>query len=366
MSASARKVSLNKLVVALSLAGTLLTVAYLNAVGMQNDSVPAAQVTEMIARVRAASAAQAPRAGAFQLGRRLLIEARYGEAYELFAALLEKWPREPEALYGAALSSFNLGRPAEAEPLARAASEVYLAGAGDRQGIESGLPNQIIRGADAIVLLAVIQGARGEDTEALKSARRAVGFAPENFDAQFILGRASYGAGDSTAAVGAFRAALKLKPDDARSLFFLATALESAGNTDAALSAYRDLVQRQPQAAEGHLGLGVLLTKRGGADIEQGIEELRTAVRIDPNQYEAQVTLGRALLTQKLATESVEHLKRAAELAPNNPEPHYQLALAYRRLGLNDKAVAETAIVKRIHEARRGDGVQNNTARPNQ
>ena len=364
MSASARKLTLNKLVVALGFALTLLVVATLNAAGMQNDSVPAAQVTEMIARVRAASAAQAPTAGAFQLGQRLLVEARYGEAYELFAALLEKWPREPEALYGAALSSFNLGRPADAEPLARDASEIYLSG--DQPGAKSGLPNQIIRGADALVLLAVIQGARGEDTEALKSARRAVALAPEHFDAQFILGRASYGVGDSAAAVGAFRAALKLKPDDSRSLFFLATALESAGNTDAALAAYRDLVQRQPQAAEGHLGLGVLLIKRGGSEVEKGIEELRTAVRIDPNQYEAQVTLGRALLTRKLPAESVEHLKRAAELAPNNPEPHYQLALAYRRLGLNDKAVAETAIVKRIHEARRGDGTQSNTARPDQ
>jgi tetratricopeptide (TPR) repeat protein len=366
MSASARKLGPKKLVVALSLAGTLLVVVSLNALGLQNDSVSAAQVTEMIAQVRATSAAQAPTAGAFQLGRRLLIEARYGEAYELFTALLEKWPREPEALYGAALSSFNLGHPADAEPLARAASEVYLAGVGDRPRTNSALPNQIIRGADAIVLLAVIQGARGEDTEALKSARRAVALAPGHFDAQFILGRASYGVGDSATAVGAFRAALKLKPDDARSLFFLATALESAGNTDAALDAYRDLIRLQPQAAEGHLGLGVLLTKRGGVDARKGIEELRTTVRIDPNQYEAQVTLGRALLTEKLATESVEHLKRAAELAPNNPEPHYQLALAYRRLGLNDKAAAETAIVKRIHEARRGDGTQNNTARPNQ
>lgn len=366
MSASARHFILKKLVVALSLAGTFLAIATLNAVGMQNDSVPAAQVTEMIAQVRAAAATRAPTTGAFPLGQRLLVEARYGEAYELFAALLEKWPRAPEALYGAALSSFNLGRPAEAEPLARAASEIYLAGVGDQPGAKSGSRNQIIRGADAIVLLAVIQGRRGEDTEALKSARRAVALAPEHFDAQFILGRASYGVGDSAAAVGAFRAALKLKPDDPRSLFFLATALESSGNTDAALTAYRDLVRRQPQAAEGHLGLGVLLTKRGGADAEKGIEELRTAVRIDPNQYEAQVTLGRALLVQRLTAESVEHLKRAAELAPNNPEPHYQLALAYRRLGLNDKAAAETAIVKRIHEARRGDGAQNNTARPNQ
>jgi tetratricopeptide (TPR) repeat protein len=218
-----------------------------------------------------------------------------------------------------------------------------------------------------LVLLAVILGARGADTEALKTVERAVAFAPNHFDAQFTLGRAFYGVGDFTAAVRAFREALKLKPDDARALFFLATALEGDGEIDAALGAYRELVRRRPDAAEGHVGLGVLLIKRGGAETAKGIAELRTAVRIDPNQYEAQVTLGRALLMQKLPAESVEHLRRAAELAPANPEPHYQLALAYRRLGLNDKAVEETAIVKRIHEARRGEASQtNNTARPNQ
>jgi Flp pilus assembly protein TadD len=111
----------------------------------------------------------------------------------------------------------------------------------------------------------------------------------------------------------------------------------------------------------------VLLIKRGGPDVASGIQELRIAVSIDPTLYEAQVTLGRALLMQKLAEESVGHLQRAAELAPTNPEPHYQLALAYRRLGLNDKALEETAIVKRIHEQRRGEGAQNgSTARPNQ
>jgi Flp pilus assembly protein TadD len=47
-------------------------------------------------------------------------------------------------------------------------------------------------------------------------------------------------------------------------------------------------------------------------------------------------------------------LRRAAELAPSNPEPHYQLALAYRRMGRNEEAAAETAIVERIHQLRRG------------
>ena len=60
------------------------------------------------------------------------------------------------------------------------------------------------------------------------------------------------------------------------------------------------------------------------------------------------------------------YLRRAAELAPGNPEPHYQLALAYRRLGLKDKASEETAIVKRIHESRRGSRAQNGMQQPDQ
>lgn len=365
MSASALKSIPARLVIALLPAITLIVTALVEPAYGQTDAVPAAQVAETVSRVKTAAPGDTASLHAIALGEKLLIEQRYSEAYELFSALLDKLPREPTVLYGAALATFNLGRAAEAEPLARAASEIYLARvAADAKPLAL---DQRLPAADALVLLAVILGARGADTEALQNAQRAVALVPEHFDAQFTLGRALYSVGDSVAAVKAFRAALALKPDNARALFFLATVLESAGDSDAALKAYRDLVARQPRAAEGHLGLGVLLIKRGGLDVEKGIQELKITIRIDPNLYEAQVTLGRALLVQKLAGESLEYLRRAAELAPTNPEPHYQLALAYRRLGLNDKAVAEAAIVKRIHETRRGEGAQNNsTTRPNQ
>jgi len=367
MSASALKLTPVGLVVAPIFAFTLMVVACVYPAFGQTNSVPAAQVVEMVARVRAAAPGDVASLDAVSLGQILLVEQRYSEARELFQALLDKLPREPAALYGAALATFNLGRPAEAEPLARAAAERYLAGVADRATAKSVARDRRLARADALVLVAVILGARGADTEALKSVERAVALAPEDFDAQFTLGRALYTVGDSAAAVRAFRAALALKPDDAQTMFYLATALESAGESDAALGAYRDLVKRKPQAADGHLGWGVLLIKRGGVDVEKGIEELKIAVGIDPNLYEAQVTLGRALLTQKLTRESVEHLRRAAELAPNNPEPHYQLALAYRRLGLDTKAAEESAIVKRIHELRRGAGGQDNSAkRPDQ
>ena len=313
----------------------------------------------MIARVQAAPASAAAPPEALALGQRLLIQQHYGEASELFAALVAKWPRQPVALYGAALAAFNLGRPKEAEPLVRTAAEIYTAEVGEAVNARSLSTQLRQQGADALVLLAVVLGSRGADTEALQTVQKAVILAPDHFDAQFTLGRALYSVGDYAGAVKAFRASLKLKPDDSRALFFLATALEGAGESDAALSAYLELVRQQPNAAEGHVGLGVLLIKRGGGDTEKGIAELRTAVRIDPNQYEAQVTLGRALLMQK-QRQSRSSTATSRRVGAANPSPIINSALAYRRLGLNDKAVEETAIVKRIHETRRGEGPQTN------
>jgi protein O-GlcNAc transferase len=359
MSASAQELTPSKLFPAILLAALLIS--YVGPANAQQGSVSEAELIGMMTRVRAASPREGILPSALSLGQELFVEQRFREADQLFRALLEKWPREPLALYGAALAAFNLGHPDEAEPAVRVAIEIYLSDLDNHTAVETLALNQRrLHAADALVLLAVIQGARDEETEALKSVERAVKIAPEHFDAQFTLGRALYGIGNSGAATRAFRAALALKPFDARAMFFLATVLESAGETDAALVAYRDLVVHHPEAADGHLGLGVLLIKRGGGDAQKGIQELQTAVRIDPALYEAQVSLGRALLTRKLASESVEHLQRAAELAPNNPEPHYQLALAYRRLGQAAKAAEESAIVKRIHEARRGEGAKNN------
>ncbi len=340
------------------LLGVLLGFATLNPAA-QDDSVSAAEVVELVARVREASAAGVGSLNAISVARKLLAEQRYREADELYGALLEKLPREPALLYGAALAKFNLDRAAEAEPLVRTSAEILLRGSADESAARFLSLEKRQRVADALVLLAVIQAKRGAEAEALKTVKRAVVLDKDHFDAQFTLGRALFSVGEPAVAVVAFRAALKIKPDDGRALFFLATALESAGDSAGALNAYQNLVAKKPEAAEGYLGLGVLLLKRDGKT-EKGIQELKIAVSIDPNLYEAQVNLGRALLLRNRAAESVPHLRRAAELAPTNPEPHYQLALAYRRLGMKAKALEETAIVKQIHEARRGTSAQNN------
>lgn len=340
------------------LAGLFLASNFMIVTG-QDSAVSASQVSQVKERVRLAAADDAAVSDAVALGQSLINEKRFAEASELFNAVLEKNPAHPTALYGAALTTFNLGKTAEAEPLARAA--VAATTVSDTKSVT---PAERTRAADALVLLAVVLAVRGDDPGALKSAQQAVRVAPDHFDAQFTLGRAFYSAGDMTAAVKAFRTAASLNPSDQRALFFLGTTLERSGDLEGALKTYRQLVEKQPQAAQGHLGLGTVLVRRGGAQAEEGIEELKRAIAIEPNLYEARVTLGRTLVARGRAEESIEHLVRAAELAPKNPEPQYQLSLAYRKLRRYDKAAEATAAVKRIHEARRASAAPRKPSEP--
>ena len=293
-------------------------------------------------------------------GIELLDASRFENAAQLFAALRVAVPDDPSGFYGGALALFNLHRVDEADVLARAAVEKAQAFSRvetSDHNAPAKAAKTFANAADSLVLLAVVLAVKGDNTGALAAVTRAVTLAPDNFDAQFALGRALYGGGDPAGAARAFHAAAALKPADAQARFFLATSLESAGDDASALAAYRDLVAVAPDVAEGHLGIGVLLVKHGGDDLNEGIRELEKALAINEHFYEGQVALGRALIRAGRVAESIAPLKRAAELAPDNPEPHYQLAIAYRRLGQRAAADAESAIVKKIHSARRASSV---------
>jgi tetratricopeptide (TPR) repeat protein len=328
------------------------------AVTQQTTPVSATRIAQAVEQAHSTRITDKAFADALAVAYALVGENRFDEAAQLFVALAERRPRDTAALYGAALTTFNAGHAPQAEPPARRAVELALSALKDAGHSAADAREVRMRAADALVLLAVVVAVRGDTAEALKLVERAVALAPEHFDAELALGRARFDAGDGAGASRAFRAAVALNPADARARFFLATALEGEGDTDGALAVYRELAARQPSVAEGHLGLGVLLVKRGGVEAEVGLAALRRALEINPNLYEARVTLGRALVARGRAAESVEHLRRAAELAPGVPEPHYQLSLAYRRLGRKEEAVRESAIVKQIHERRRASGAR--------
>lgn len=285
-----------------------------------------------------------------------LRSGRYEEAEKIFNDALVLQPNDQQSLYGKALALFNLRKIDDAEEIARRSAGLALDSANEH-GQESAN-----RAADALTLLGVIQAVRGDRLAALESVKQAVKLSPRNFDAQFALGRAYYGLGRIPDAIQAFRQAVDLRTDHAQARFFLATSLERAGDSESALASYRELIKLAPQKVEGHLGAGVLLTKSSGAKLRDGIEELKLAIALNPDLYETRAALGKALIRDGRPDQAVEHLRVAARLEPNNPEPRYQLALAYKKLGKIAEANDEFAAVQKINadHRKRGQGSASN------
>jgi len=264
-----------------------------------------------------------------------------------FQIALAMNPKDTLSIYGNSLALFNLRKYSEAAHNLQLAVEILS---------ERRENNQLL--ADSLVLSAVISAVQKENALAIEKLEKAIKLIPNHFDANFSLGRAYFGNGEIDKSVNSFRQAVLIKPRDVRSRFFLATALERAENIPEALEEYRKVLELEPNSADGNLGLGVLLIKTEGDRSDEGLRALQQAVAINPNLYEAQITLGKTLVRLNRAAEAIEHLQKGAELAPDNPEPHFQLAIAYRKLGKKAEAEAENAIVKKIHEIRRRGSTQ--------
>ncbi|HXG86618.1 MAG TPA: tetratricopeptide repeat protein [Pyrinomonadaceae bacterium] len=277
-----------------------------------------------------------------KIGFALLGENKFNESELVFSEILTNFPADGLSLYGKAVGLFNLKQYSEAENTATKASAIF-----EKQKNNAAL-------ADVLVLSAVISAVTGKNPAAIEKLKKAVVLAPTHFDANLSLARAFFGNGDLAASIAAFRVALRQQPRNVKANFFLASALERNGETADALNIYRELIKIAPGFAEGYLGLGVLLVKTEGANSSEGLNSLQKAVEINPNLYEAQITLGKTLLRQNKTEQALIYLQKAVELLPGNPEPHYQLLQAFRKLGRKADADAEQAIIKKIHENRRG------------
>ena len=255
---------------------------------------------------------------------------RWPEAIGSFAELSRRQPDSVDAAYLHALALFNQGSADDAEREVRRALRLN-AGAGE-----------------AHTLLGVILAARGNaNAEAAEVLSQAVALNPSSFDAHFYLGRVLYAVKDYAGAVKDLRAAVGLNPRHAEARFFLGTALEALGESDAAMAEYQELVKLDPRSAIGQVGLGALLVKQGKT--EEAIKALKGATAGDPKNFEAHWALGRAFALAEHFAEAAEALQAAVSLAPYRADAHYQLGLALRRLGRNEEAAREFALVNKLN-----------------
>ena len=163
---------------------------------------------------------------------------------------------------------------------------------------------------------------------------------PRSAQAALSAGVAYYGLRRFSDAVAAFLDAGRLDPSAEQPIAFLGRMPENwADRKDEVVSLFKTFAKTHPRSALAHFALG-----RATADAA----ELRQAIKLNPNIADIHIELGNVLEAQRDFQGAIAAHRRAVELAPKNPIPHYRLSRLYARTGDSDKAEAERALHEKL------------------
>lgn len=146
------------------------------------------------------------------------------------------------------------------------------------------------------------------------------------------------------------QAAVRLDPDEVRYRELLAQVLSEAGAHREAAEEYARLARIDPRQSEWIRAESV--ERLASADADAAVTAARAALRLDPTDAVAQMTLTRGLLRVGQALPALEAAERAMALAPDDPRAREAQADARWLAGDEPGALAGYAAL-----AREGDGV---------
>lgn len=131
----------------------------------------------------------------------------------------------------------------------------------------------------------------------------------------------------------------------ARGIFLL------KGDTDEGLAELRRELEVQPGNVFAHLEIAFeLLRRRDGAGARPWAEK---AAALAPDLFAARNALGRALVEVGELEPGIRELEEAVRLAPDSPEMHFSLGLAYARAGRTEEAARARASFLELDRKRR-------------
>lgn len=282
--------------------------------------------------------------------------------------VLQRAPRNPEALSLLGASHIAGGRPAQAVPLL----EQALAAA-PRHGptLEClGLAHLMLgRYPDAERALraaAAIPGApvsvvmrlgiallnQGRIEEAITTLERAVALDPRNPDCRLNLGQALARAGNEAAAREQLSEVLKLDPARADAMFNLGVIALDRNELPEARQWFERALARDPGNADALVNLGIVHQRE--ERFEEALACFRRALRIDPASAHAANNLAHTLLLKRHFDQARQQYLDTLRLAPDMLEAHEGLAAACLALGRFKEAIAELREVLRLDPQHRG------------
>jgi tetratricopeptide (TPR) repeat protein len=172
-----------------------------------------------------------------------------------------------------------------------------------------------------------------------------------------------------------------------------AEGLESQEKWDEAAAEYRKILDENPKLPDIHYRLGRILLSKQPPAVDEAKQEFDAELAIDPNNSAAEFMLGDMARQAQQWDEASEHFSRAlkmdagfeeaylglgmalnaagknsqavgplesyVKMEPADPAGHYQLSIAYAKLGRKDDAAREMALQREAEikaQAREGSG----------
>ncbi len=126
---------------------------------------------------------------------------------------------------------------------------------------------------------------------------------------------------------------------DGEIFFQLGVAFHESDVPDSAEYYYRKAIESSPELSKAHVNLGVLYDARGAASL--ALSEFEIALAINPNDV---LALSHAAFMKFLLghhSKADDYISKALELDPDNPQPHFYLAIFFWENGIYREALSE-------------------------
>ncbi len=193
------------------------------------------------------------------------------------------------------------------------------------------------RQADALALLGLVLGAKGDFAEAIKCVDLAVTLDPQSALFHFHRGTILTTAHKLPEAIDAFRRAIAIKPEFPQAYYNLANALRAHGDWVNAITAYRSTLKQQPDFAEAYNNLALSLVHEKQYD--EALEQAKKSVAIAPHYGEGWRTLCNIAEQVKDFPLALTAGERCVQLMPDSHFSWFGYGVALNRMDRNEEAI---------------------------
>jgi len=168
-------------------------------------------------------------------------------------------------------------------------------------------------------------------------------------DEAFATATGHYNAGRLREAEVLLERILGAVPDQPQVLHMLALVMHQLGRGSGGIELIRHAIDLRPNDAGLRSNLGAMLA--GSGEVDKGVAELRQAILLDPNLADAHNNLGNALKMLGNADEALAEYRRAVASRTNYAEAHNNLGSVLHEHGRFDEALVELSRAIQIRPA---------------